>query len=169
MIGLTLNQSWISSLTKLGCTSPKSPWVLQPVSSTRAARAIRRRRQLARALTAIVEFTSQGTAIVSYQRTTRRRRRLPELLPVSGSRPFDPSGGRSIRITGRMMTVAGSLVASTYLPSRAQPAPSGNWMTSPIAIPFSVPALKTSSDWPGWRLWAQLRRCKVNGLLTAVY
>jgi len=69
-----------------------------------------------------------------------------QLVTVIGSRwradfrDFLNGLPRSMRITGRMMTVAGSVLASTYLPPRDEPASSGNWMTSPIARPPSVPA-----------------------------
>lgn len=36
------------------------------------------------------------------------------------------------------MTVAGSVVASTYLPPREHVAPSGKRMISPIAVPHSL-------------------------------
>ncbi len=80
----------------------------------------------------------QAEKSCSDQRAARRRRRRPALLPLSGSSP--PSGSRSMRMTGRMMTVAGSELPSTYLPRGL--VSSGNRIISPIAFPSPGPATK---------------------------
>jgi hypothetical protein len=43
-----------------------------------------------------------------------------------------------------MITVAGSVLASTYLPLRAKPASSGKRITSPIATPLAASAQSLS-------------------------
>ena len=112
-------QSWMSSRTSMGRTSPKSP-LAQPASSASATSArTSPAPNGAPASAAAAAFASDWLGAGPAQRAMRRRRRRPALLPLSGSRPFEPSGPRSMRITGRMMTVAGSVLASTYLPPRA--------------------------------------------------
>jgi len=98
----------------------------------------------------------RSSSLRESQRPRRRRRRRFGLLPVCGSTVS--SGPRSIRTTGRMMTVAGSLPASTYLPRPI--VSSGKRMTSPIAVPFSTLAADLTAQ------TRRLRAAKVNGPLT---
>src|SRR5664279_5791522 len=76
------------------------------------------------------------------QRAIRRRRRRPALLPVSGSRPFEPSGSSAIRMV-RMalnLTLATVPAAAAAAVSRAEPNRSSD-DSMHIPPPLPSPAL----------------------------
>jgi len=80
--------------------------------------------------------TTRGRRSRAYERDARRRRRRRGLLLASGSKsPVGSSAYRSIRTTGRMMTVADSDLPTLDREPRAVRPTAGKLMTAPISLP----------------------------------
>lgn len=76
-----------------------------------------------------------GSCPPAYERLARRRRRRRGALPVTGSQAAACSPAyRSIRMTGRMTTVAGRSLPAADVGARAARSIAGKVMTVPMSI-----------------------------------